>query len=653
MIVKCVNPACETEFKYLNSGRVVRMVQHVSPAPQVEHYWLCGVCSATNDITILPDGTVTASLRSPDLPWKRPGKDITSQQALQILTQHASEHLFELSPDAILLTDAEGIIYSTNPGSTEMFGYTAAELHGKSVEDLIPKRFRTMHAIHRENYAAHPRTRSMDSGLILVGLHKDGTEIPVDVVLKPIVTSTGSLVICIVRDVTEQRAAQEIARRYDQQMRSVAGIISDYAIYLLDPEGNVKSWNPGGEQIKGYTEEEILGSNFSRFFTQEDVDIGRPAQLLRDAAIHGSARAEGWRVRKDGARFWADVVLTSIQDDNGAMTGYAKVARDMTARKQVKERMMRQIEDELRATSIALQASELRYHKVYETSPEAVTISRVSDGVIVDVNRAFLDVTGYDRREITGRTTSDLGLWVRASDRVRFAQMLSLATGIHELEFQFRRKNQDVFWARLSASLIEVDGIPCILSFARDISEAKEAEEKIAGLAFRDPLTGVANRRLLMDRLTHAIAATVRRNSKLGLMFIDLDNFKILNDTFGHFVGDLLLQEFARRLTACTRETDSVGRFGGDEFVVMLENLSDDWENAATQARVVAEKILAAVALPCLLDGNNCGIACSIGITLIGDNKIEANEVLQQADFAMYQAKATGPNAISFFSSGS
>ena len=228
-------------------------------------------------------------------------------------------------------------------------------------------------------------------------------------------------------------------------------------------------------------------------------------------------------------------------------------------------------------------------------------------------------------------------------------EMLRNNSECGDLEFKFRKKNGQVIWARLSVGTIEVDGASCILSFARDISEAKAAEEKIVGLAFYDPLTGVANRRLIMERLMRSISGTTRSHRKRALLFIDLDDFKTLNDTLGHHIGDLMLQEVSRRLADCVRETDTMGRLGGDEFVVLLEDLSENSENAAAQAKAVAEKILAAIAVPYLLAGHDCRSASSIGITVFGDHDKGVNELLQQADIAMYQAKEAGRNTVRFF----
>jgi diguanylate cyclase (GGDEF)-like protein len=183
----------------------------------------------------------------------------------------------------------------------------------------------------------------------------------------------------------------------------------------------------------------------------------------------------------------------------------------------------------------------------------------------------------------------------------------------------------------------------------RELQRLKVAHDEIRNLAFFDPLTGLPNRRLLLDRLRQTLAGNTRNSHKRALLFVDLDDFKTLNDTLGHHVGDLLLQEVARRITARIRETDTVARLGGDEFVVLLQDLSETAEDAAAHAKSIAEKILAAVDQPYLLAGRECRSSSSIGITVFGDPGDSTNEVLQQADIAMYQAKAAGRNTLRFF----
>jgi diguanylate cyclase (GGDEF)-like protein len=206
-------------------------------------------------------------------------------------------------------------------------------------------------------------------------------------------------------------------------------------------------------------------------------------------------------------------------------------------------------------------------------------------------------------------------------------------------------------WVRLKADVQHdaASAAQFVVGIAQDITERKATETQIETLAYFDALTGLPNRRLLMDRLAHAMASSTRYPRKAALLFVDMDNFKVLNDTHGHFMGDQLLQQVAQRLSSCIREGDTVARLGGDEFVVMLEDLSPDLQLANAQARAVAEKVLSVLAQPHQLDHNTHMSTTSIGVTLFGDEKESIEEPLKRADMAMYQAKAAGRNTLRFF----
>jgi PAS domain S-box-containing protein len=278
-------------------------------------------------------------------PSELPEQDATAEESgIEAgLAQSTIEHLFEFCPDAILIVDSEGVVRRANPRVEELFGYAEEELLGRPVEMLVPERFRAAHPRHRQNYSAHPRARQMGAALNLFGLRKDGSEFPVDIMLKPVSTAAGSAVVSFIRDATEQRAAQEALRLNDERLRSILESVDEYAIYLLDRDGHVLTWNLGAERIKGYQAEEVLGLHFSRFFIQEDIDRGRPAELLRQAGRRGRVEEEGWRVRKDGSRFWANCVLTAIRDSAGAVTGYSKVTRDETDRRNAQESVIAEL----------------------------------------------------------------------------------------------------------------------------------------------------------------------------------------------------------------------------------------------------------------------------------------------------------------------
>jgi len=284
-------------------------------------------------------------MRPPDSPMQDATEARLQNRALR--AEFGLENLFEVSPDAIFVTDSRGMICAANPRAEQLFGHTEEELIGQPIEFLIPSRYHATHPAHRENFEAHPRARQMGASLNLFGLRKDQTEFPVDIMLKPIETPAGRVTLSFVRDVTEQKAALDASHRLDLQLRSIVDGVRDHAIYLLDADGNVTTWNPGAERIKGYSSDEILGLHFSRFFTQQDIDRGRPADLLRLAAGRGRIEEEGWRVRKDGSRFWANIVVSSIRDSTGSLTGYVKVTRDFTDRKRAEEAVMLQLSNAL------------------------------------------------------------------------------------------------------------------------------------------------------------------------------------------------------------------------------------------------------------------------------------------------------------------
>jgi formate hydrogenlyase transcriptional activator len=257
------------------------------------------------------------------------------------------EQLFELSPDAIFLTDQEGKIQGTNGRAEELFGYSRAELLNQSIEKLIPERFRKNHPAHVQKYNSYPRTRFMGVGLELFALRKDGSELPVDIMLKPVNTTEGTMVLSFVRDVSEQRLAQDALLQSEHQLRSMMESIKEYAIFLLDPEGRISSWNPGAERIKGYKADEIVGKHFSIFYTDEELEPDKPADELRIASLRGKCESEGWRIRKDGSRFWANIVITAIHNKEGQLTGFVKVTRDFTDRKRAEEALLLQLSNAL------------------------------------------------------------------------------------------------------------------------------------------------------------------------------------------------------------------------------------------------------------------------------------------------------------------
>jgi formate hydrogenlyase transcriptional activator len=376
------------------------------------------------------------------------------------------EQLFEFSPDAILVTRPDGQIIEANSQAQMALGYTRDEFVRLHVEDLIPERFRGGHPAHRAKYAAQPHTRPMGLGLELYAKRKDGSEFPVDIMLSSVDTADGPLVLSVVRDITRRKRTEEALKASEEMFRTLVHGVKDCAIFMLDPEGRVSSWNAGAQRIKGYTTEEILGQYFSIFYPQEDVKTGKPERTLKIAAAEGRFEDEGWRVRKDGSRFWADVLITAVRGENGELLGFAKVTRDFTERREAEER---------------LRASENRFRSLFEFSPDAIIVAG-QNGEIAEVNGQVERFFGYQRGELIGQAVEIL-----VPERFRTAhtgQRMSYTAhpqtrpmGVG-LALYGRRKDGSEFPVDIMLSPVHADS-ELTLAVIRDLSEKVRTEREL------------------------------------------------------------------------------------------------------------------------------------------------------------------------------
>ena len=255
--------------------------------------------------------------------------------------------LLDAAPDAMVIVDQTGRMVLVNSQAERMFGYTREELLQQPVEILIPDKFRGRHAQHREAYHESPHPRPMGTGLELLARRKDGSTFPVEISLSPLEEEGEVLVTAAIRDVTERKRAEEALRQSRERFQSVVEEVKDYAIFMLDPAGRILSWNEGAQKIKGYAAEEIIGQHFSRFYPSEDIERGKPDEELKLAAAEGRWEEEGWRLRKDGSRFWADVVITASHDKDGTLLGFTKVTRDITEGKRAREAFLLEVTNAL------------------------------------------------------------------------------------------------------------------------------------------------------------------------------------------------------------------------------------------------------------------------------------------------------------------
>jgi PAS domain S-box-containing protein len=255
--------------------------------------------------------------------------DITERKRLEAHFQQ----VVESAPNGIVMVDREGRIALVNAQAEQMFAAPRAALIGQPVEVLLPERYRSAHPGSRADFFATPKARAMGIGRDLYAMRSDGSEFPVEIGLNPIETAEGTMVLAAIVDITERKRADQALRESEEGFRLLVDGVKDYAIFMIDLDGHVISWNKGAEGIKGYRADEVLGRPFSIFFTEEERLAGNPEEHLRIAKEQGRYEDEVIRVRKDGSRFWASVVLTALRDEQGQLQGYAKITRDITERR--------------------------------------------------------------------------------------------------------------------------------------------------------------------------------------------------------------------------------------------------------------------------------------------------------------------------------
>lgn len=432
------------------------------------------------------------------------------------------------------------------------------------------------------------------------------------------------------RDITERKAAQEAMRESEERFRIISKATAD-AVWDWDMKTDSMWWNDGIRTLFGYSPDEIepdITSWTNRLHPDEKDRIMKEV----DRALKSGA--ESWSAeyrfrRKDGSYAYVWDRSFILRDESGKAVRMLGGKNDIT-------------ESKLQQAKLAQQA------ELLDKAHDAIIIRSI-DNRILFWNKGAERLYGWTADEVLGRAVEeflydDPRPFSEATDRL-------LHVGEWHGELEPKHKDGTPLITEARWTLVRDDsGTPSsILAINTDITQRKAAEEEIQHLAFYDALTGLPNRQLLLDRLQRATTASSRNGQHGALLFIDLDNFKILNDTLGHDIGDLLLQQVAQRLGTCIRESDSLARLGGDEFVVMLEDLSTDPLEAASQAETIGEKILTMLNEPYTLADYEHHSTPSIGVTLLSGLEHNVDELLKRADLAMYQAKGGGRNTIRFF----
>jgi diguanylate cyclase (GGDEF)-like protein/PAS domain S-box-containing protein len=570
------------------------------------------------------------------------GKEIGRRKAIEralVEAERKYHSIFDGALEGMFQTTWEGELLTANPAAIRMLGYESMEDALGTIKYLGQDLW--VDSAARQKYLEEVDKSGLVRGLECRFKRKDGTPLWVSFSARKVEGDSlrPGYLEGFIEDITARKQIEQRLLDGEERYRATFEQAA-VGIVHCSFEGKILRCNQRFGEILGYSPKDIRWMTADQLTPPQDKDMVRTS-MERQLSGAGPPQLETRCIRKDGSLTWVSLTASIQRDAQGNPQHFIAVFEDINARKQA--------EEQLANAQIALRASEERYRTTFQMSLDAININRLSDGLYIECNSAFLKATGYARDEVIGRTSLELNIWAETSDRQTVVERVSRGSVCRNLEVQFTKKNGDLFWGLISASLIKLDGTACILSVTRDISDAKAAAEEIRSLAFYDPLTHLPNRRLLLERLRLATAIGSRSERTWAILFVDLDDFKTVNDTAGHHTGDLLLQAAASRMSACVREGDTVARLGGDEFVVMLGNLKGTAKDAATKARGVAEKILTALAEPYQLAGHECHCTASVGITLFGGQKESTSEILKQADIAMYQAKAAGRNTMRFF----
>lgn len=424
----------------------------------------------------------------------------------------------------------------------------------------------------------------------------------------------------------------------DLRLKDLALNAAANAIVITEKDSRIRWVNQAFSKLTGYELSEALGH-----FPKELVKSGKQSQSYYEQLWQTILSGKVWHGelinrRKDDSLYHEEMTITPVKNGQGGITHFVAVKQDVTERKQAEMALM-------------------RYKLIIDTVNDGFWLTDAA-GNILETNAAYAKMSGYSVDELANMHVSQLEAVEQSVKEIEVHIEKVVAQG-HE-RFETRHRHKDGHEIDVEVSVTFMPESRQFIVFIHDITRRKQADEQIHALAFYDELTRLPNRRLLNDRIEQAMAASKRSGLFGALMFIDLDNFKPLNDTHGHDVGDLLLMEVAERITSCVREVDTVARFGGDEFVVVLSELGKDKAESAAQAGIVAEKIRAILAEPYMLkfrqkDGAEITIehhcTSSIGVVLLINHKASHEDILKWADMAMYQAKEGGRNRVHFYSS--
>jgi len=551
-------------------------------------------------------------------------QDVTERRHAEQALREVEERFrlaFETSPDAMTISRMDdGRYVDINDGYLAMTGYRREEIVGKSAIDI--------------GFWEGPEDRDRTIGSVLdngqirnveIRFRRETGEIRTALVSASILTLNGeSHLLAITKDISELKKAEEELLKLERAVEQ-----GPAAVIVTDTSGTIEYVNPKFTEMTGYDRAEAVGNN-PRVLKSDAMGHKEYATLWSTIKAGHEWRGEFCNRRRDGSTYWASASISPIKGPDGSATHYIGIQEDITDRKRAEER---------------LRASEERFRCLVESSVLGIVIDQ--DGTPLFANQTYAVIFGYDRpEEILALGSLDALYSATHLERIRRYRS-ARSQGDYapdEYEFQGVKKDGSLIWVRAQLNRIPWNGETAIQSTVVDITLRKIYEQRLHYQANFDSVTDLPNRTLALDRLNSVLTSARRHSRKVGVLFIDVDHFKKINDTLGHALGDRFLRQAGERIKSCVREEDTVARLGGDEFTVILPDI-----RSSKDTEGVARKILEAFARPFALDGHEAFVSASVGITVCPDDADNSERLMRNADAAMYQAKESGRNTLRFF----
>ncbi|BAP58186.1 sensor histidine kinase FexB [Thioploca ingrica] len=538
-------------------------------------------------------------------------------------------NLIDFVPDLIFYKDCEGKYLGCNKAFEEFKGINRSELLGQSDFDLFPP--------EKAQFCWETDKQTVTTGKPHAheecGTYPDGHECLFDTLKAPFFALDGQVLglIGISRDITARKQYEEALQQSEHMLRLVIDNIPQF-IFWKDNYSVYLGCNQNYSRIVGLEQvEDIVGKTDADLMLYQQEGHAFFETLNRCIVADGQyAYRQVESVQLDNnTRLWLEINKVPLQDRQNQVMGVLGCFEDITERKMVEDKLRQSI-------------------KVFENSAEAICITDANTRII-GINKAFTKITGYTAREVMGKTPKILKSGKHKSDFYEVMWNAILRLGHWEGEIWNRRQNGEIFLEWLHISVIRDEQnqnqITNYLGIFSDLTSRKQTEQRLAYLVHYDDLTGLPNRTLFYELANRALYYAQQHSELVAIMFLDLDGFKYVNDTWGHLTGDLLLKKVASRLTECLRKTDTIARLGGDDFAIVLENI-----NNVKEVDIFAQNILKAMSLSAFkLNGQETFITMSIGISLYPNDGQEVDTLLKNADMAMYRAKENGKNNHQFY----